>query len=69
MSIKSKIEDFVKSMDLFPSSQFIRYKKDSEYKTTLGGVASVLIIAVTIALFINMGLQTVNKTLIASAIS
>jgi hypothetical protein len=48
-------------IDLFPAQQFLRYKGEAEYKTATGGFCSILVIAIFFALFINSGLDVINK--------
>ena len=61
MAILSSLGKALRQVDLFPISNFLRYNGDSEYTTSTGGLTSVLIIAVLIALFASMGLRTVNR--------
>jgi hypothetical protein len=50
------------SVDLFSAQQFLRYKGDADYKTATGGFCSLLVIIIFIILFINSGLNVINKT-------
>ena len=59
----------LKRLDLFPASQFIRYRKETEFKTAFGGFMSMVIIAVMVALFTNMSLQTLSKSLITASMA
>ena len=54
--------------DFFQSSKFLRYNGDAEYKSTSGGIITVLIIGVFIALFFSMGIRTIRKEIISSSI-
>jgi hypothetical protein len=61
MPLCSSVAKGLRYVDLFPSSAFLRYGGDSEYTTTTGGLTSVIVIAVLIALFASMGLKTVKR--------
>jgi hypothetical protein len=65
MKLKSCVAKFFKLCDLFSTSQFLRYKEDGDYKTVSGGVVSLMIISVFLALFMNTAIQTVNKDIIS----
>ena len=53
-----------RSVDLFPSSKFMRYNGETEYTSTTGGVISVAVFAIFIILFSSMGLKTLKKQII-----
>lgn len=59
----------IKKFDLFPTTQFIKFNKESEYTTLTGGVISILLIVIIILLFYSRGLQTLDRTIINSSTS
>ena len=63
----SQCTKFFRTFDFFQSSKLLRYNGDAEYKSTTGGITSVLIVAIFIALFSSMGLKTVQKEIIFSS--
>ncbi len=65
-SFKSVLGKGLRSVDLFPTSNFVRYSGDSEYTTSTGGLTSVVVIIIFIILFANMGLKTVKMEIISS---
>ena len=60
-SCRSGFAKFLRFFGLFPNSTFLRYNGEPEYTTITGGVLSILILAVFIILFANMGVRTANK--------
>ena len=50
--------------DFFQSSKLLRYNGDAEYKSTSGGVITVMVVGVLVALFFSMGLRTIRKEII-----
>lgn len=62
------VHSTLSAFDLFPAQQFLRYKGDPEYKTATGGFCSLVIVAIFVAVFINSGLNVLNKaTVIVSS--
>ena len=59
---------FFRMFDFFQSSKFLRYNGEGEYKSTSGGIVTILVIGVLIALFFSMGLRTIRKEIISSSI-
>ena len=57
----SCLKNFFKSLDLFPTSTFLRYKGDSDYTTATGGFISIAVITIFVVLFFSMGLKTARK--------
>lgn len=45
---------FLKKIDLFPSTQFIKYKKEPDHTTATGGFISVAVIIVFAILFTSL---------------
>lgn len=60
---------FLKNIDLFPNSQFLRYNGEKEYTTATGGCISITVITIFIALFASMGLKTLERKIINTSIS
>lgn len=61
MKVVNKLQSGLKSLDFFPTQQFLRYKGEPEYKTATGGFCSILVIIIFIILFINTGINVLNK--------
>jgi hypothetical protein len=66
MLILKNILKFIYQLDLFCSSQLLRYNKDKEYKTLTGGIFSLGIVIVIMTGFTSMILETLNRTSISS---
>ena len=47
-----------RKLDLFPTTNFIRYNAEDYYSTTTGGIASLAIIIIFTVLFASKGLRT-----------
>lgn len=56
----------LRNADLFYSTEMLRYKSTSQYKTITGGVVSVFIIIAILIGFSQMILTTLDKTSITS---
>ena len=56
----------LKKVDLFPTTNFIRYNSDHEYTTATGGFASIAVITIFVVLFASMGLKTIDRSIIRS---
>jgi len=54
MKIFSKAIELIKSSDQFHSSELLRYKGDSQYKTLTGGIISLITIIAIIIAFMSM---------------
>ena len=61
VSCFSSCSRFFRMFDFFQSSKFLRYNGEAEYKSTSGGIVTILVIGVLVALFFSMGLRTVRK--------
>ncbi len=55
--------------DMFTTSQFLRYRGDSDYGTATGGFTSIAVLIVFVILFANLGLQTARREIINSSVS
>ena len=70
MGLKWKrVGNFIKLFDLFPANQFLRYKGEADYTTVTGGLTSLLILTVFMAMFASMGLQTAQRQIIFASAS
>jgi len=49
--IISCLGKLLKSLDLFPTNNFLRYKDESDYTTATGGFVSIVVIIIFIVLF------------------
>ena len=65
MKCKGCFTDFIKVFDLFSLSQFLRYRQDEDYKTVSGGITSLLVVGIFVALFADNALGTFRKTSIS----
>jgi hypothetical protein len=65
----AKLKKFLANGDLFSTSQFLRYKKESEFGTATGGFISIAVIIVFAALFWSQGIKTVHRELINASVS
>ena len=59
----------IRELDLFPNPQLLRYNGNPDYKTTMGGLISISVIAILVILFFNMGIKTATKQIITSKVS
>lgn len=59
----------LKIFDLFPTTQFIKFNKDSEYTTATGGFVSLGLIIIILILFSSKGIQTLQRSIINSSTS
>lgn len=65
----SCLSKLLKSLDLFPTSNLIRYKDSSDYTTATGGFVSIIVIIVFIVLFASQGIKTVDRQIIQSSVT
>jgi len=59
----------VSSIDMFYSSEMLRYESDTEYKTITGGMITISIIAVVTIGFASMIADTLNRTAITASLN
>ena len=62
----NKVARVFRIFDFFQSSKFLRYNRDAEYKSTSGGITTVIVVGILISLFFSMGLRTIRKEIINS---
>lgn len=65
----SFLQSVFRKFDLFPATQFLRYKEEGDYKTATGGFVSIAIMIIFVILFYNLGTQTINREIINGSIS
>ena len=58
------VAEAFRMMDLFSTSELLRYKGEPEYRTVTGGCTSFLVIVLFLTLFFSEGLKTSNKEII-----
>lgn len=61
------LNKILKTIDLFPTSIFLRYKGETDYTTATGGFLSITVIIVFIILFASMGIKTLKKEIISTS--
>jgi hypothetical protein len=61
------IKDSLQKADLFCSTEYLRYKKEPEYKTAFGGFCSVVLILSLMIVFSNKVINTLNMMSITSS--
>ena len=69
MAIIRRVGKLIRELDLFPNPQLLRYSGNPEYKTTMGGLISITVLAILIILFSNMALKTATKQIITSKVT
>jgi len=60
--IVDKAKGYFKSWDMFPTSEFLRYKDDSSKATYTGAFLSLIIYGIIIYLVVIEVLKSINKT-------
>ncbi len=60
------LTEFIKEMDLFAHSQFLRYRSEESYRTITGGIVSLLLIGLFIGIFWTMVIGTFSYSIITS---
>ena len=63
------VKKFFTKFDLFPATQYLRYKEEAEFKTATGGLVSIVIIIIFIIVFQSLAMQTLNKDIIYGSVS
>ena len=69
MPVIKCFSQMIREFDLFPNPQFLRYNGGSDYKTTMGGLISMSVLAILVILFFNMAVRTATKQIITSKVS
>ena len=57
----SRLRQNAKKIDMFNTSQFLRYKEETEYGTLTGACLSLAIIVVIILLIFQVMVHTINR--------
>ena len=68
-SVRNCLKNVLRHVDLFSTTQFLRYNGEDYYATATGGVISIAVISILVILFAGMGVRTINKQIITSNIS
>ena len=63
-SVLKCLDNAIRQLDLFPTSTFLRYKGDNDYKTATGGIVSIIVIMTFVVLFASMAVRTVRREII-----
>ena len=66
MGCKQKLKEFFKTFDLFSQPVTLRYNDEPEYETVTGGVCSIIMIIIFIAIFTGTAINTFNKLYVNS---
>ena len=69
MKIIKHLKKIVTSIDMFYSSQMLRYDNDTEYKTVTGGIITISIIILVTVGFASMISDTFNRTAITASLN
>ncbi len=69
LKLYSCFTTLLRKFDLFPTTQFLRYKSEAEYKTATGGFVSMAVIVIFVILFYSLGTQTVNRQIINGSVT
>ena len=64
MKLLQRVQSLLKKVDLFSTSQFLRYQEEGDYKTASGGICSLLIVIVFGVLFMGTAIDTINMDII-----
>ncbi len=68
MRFLEHLKKITSSIDMFYSSEMLRYDNDTEYKTVTGGIITISIIILVTIGFASMITGTLNKTAISSSL-
>jgi hypothetical protein len=66
MRLFQSLKRAVSSIDMFYSSEMLRYDTDTEYKTITGGIITISIVAMVTIGFASMIVDTLNRTAITA---
>lgn len=69
MKLFQTLKKVVISIDMFYSSEMLRYDSDTEYKTITGGIITLSIVAMVTIGFASMIVDTFNRTAITSSLN
>ena len=61
--------ELIREMDVFAHNQFLRYRREDNYRTLTGGLASIFIIAFFIGIFMSLLISTFNHSVINSNVT
>ena len=69
MKIFEKFKGLISSIDMFKSSEMLRYDNDTQHKTFTGGIMTSIIIVMVSISFFAMISDTLNRTAINSSLT
>lgn len=69
MKLFQTLKTLVSSIDMFYSTEMLRYDSDTEYKTITGGVITLSIVVMVTVGFASMIVDTLNRTAITSSLN
>lgn len=68
MVVLKTLKSLIYKLDMFCSSELLRYNAESQYKTLTGGILSLAIVCVIAGGFFNMVLDTLDRVTITSSL-
>ena len=68
MVVLKTLKSLIYKLDMFCSSELLRYNADTQYKTLTGGILSFAIVCVIAGGFFNMILDTLDRVAITSSL-
>lgn len=68
MIVLKTLKSLIYKLDMFCSSELLRYNADTQYKTLTGGILSFAIVCVIAGGFFNMILDTLDRVAITSSL-
>jgi hypothetical protein len=69
MRFLQSLKKAISSIDMFYSSEMLRYESDTQYKTITGGIITISIVAMVTIGFASMITDTLNRTAITSSLN
>ena len=66
MGFKKRIRELIKTFDLFAQPVSFRYADEPAYESVTGGICSIIMIAIFVAIFTGTTINTLNKKYITS---
>lgn len=63
------IKNIILECDFFAHSTFQRYKEEESYRTLMGGVISIVLVILFIAVFFSLAISTLTHSIIFSSTS
>lgn len=69
MKVPKRLKQFIKTFDLFAQPVTFRYGDEPSYESLTGGICSIIMVIIFIAIFTGTALNTLNKVYINSKTS